>query len=355
MNAYRWVMEESGKPLVRTGFVPDEPDAKEVVVEVAGCGVCHTDLGFYYDGVRTKHPLPLTLGHEISGRVVSAGSDAADWQDKTVIIPAVIPCGSCDLCDRGHGTICRQQKSPGIDMHGGFASHITVPSIGLCEIDQTRLADIGMQLADASVVADALTTPYQAVVQAEVEPGDLAVVIGVGGVGGYAVQLAHAKGATVVAIDVDQTKLDQLADYGASLAINAREVEGRAVRDAIREFAKEQNLRQTEWKIFECSGTAAGQANAFGLLTYGACLSVVGFTMEKLELRLSNLMAFHARALGNWGCLPEYYPDALELVLTGQVSMLPFIERHPLSTINEIFARAHDGKLSRRAIMVPDE
>jgi 6-hydroxycyclohex-1-ene-1-carbonyl-CoA dehydrogenase len=77
--------------------------------------------------------------------------------------------------------------------------------------------------------------------------------------------------------------------------------------------------------------------------------------MEKLEVRLSNLMAFHARALGNWGCLPEYYPDALELVLTGQVSMLPFIERHPLSTINEIFARAHDGKLSRRAIMVPDE
>jgi 6-hydroxycyclohex-1-ene-1-carbonyl-CoA dehydrogenase len=230
-----------------------------------------------------------------------------------------------------------------------------VPSIGLCEIDLTRLADIGMQLADASVVADALTTPYQAVVQADVEPGDLAVVIGVGGVGGYAVQLAHAKGATVVAIDVDQTKLDQLADYGASLAINAGEVQGRAVRDAIREFAKEQNLRQTEWKIFECSGTAAGQANAFGLLTYGACLSVVGFTMEKLELRLSNLMAFHARALGNWGCLPEYYPDALELVLTGQVSMLPFIERHPLSTINEIFARAHDGKLSRRAIMVPDE
>jgi len=66
-------------------------------------------------------------------------------------------------------------------------------------------------------------------------------------------------------------------------------------------------------------------------------------------------MAFHARALGNWGCLPEYYPDALELVLTGKVSMLPFIERHPLSTINEVFAMAHAGKLSRRAIMVPDE
>jgi len=355
MNAYRWVMEESGKPLCRVEFEPGEPEANEVVVEIAGCGVCHTDLGFYYDGVRTKHPLPLALGHEISGRVIRSGSGASQWQDRTVIVPAVIPCGSCDLCDRGHGTICRNQKSPGIDMHGGFASHISVPATGLCEVDATRLAEVDMELADASVIADALTTPYQAVVQAEVEPGDLAVVIGVGGVGGYAVQLAHTKGATVVAIDVDQAKLDRLEDFGASLVINAREVQGRDLRDTIRQFAKDRGLRQTEWKIFECSGSAAGQASAFGLLTYGACLSVVGFTMEKLELRLSNLMAFHARALGNWGCLPEHYPDALELVLTGKVSMLPFIERHPLSEINEVFARVHDGELTRRAILVPDE
>ena len=138
------------------------------------------------------------------------------------------------------------------------------------------------------------------------------------------------------------------------MVINAREVQGKDVRNAIRQFAKDRDLRQTEWKIFECSGTAAGQATAFGLLTYGACLSVVGFTMDKLEIRLSNLMAFHARAMGNWGCLPEHYPDALELVLTGTVSMLPFIERHPLSEINEIFAIAHDGKLTRRAILMPD-
>jgi 6-hydroxycyclohex-1-ene-1-carbonyl-CoA dehydrogenase len=354
MSAYRWVMEEPGKPLSRLDFDPADPDSREVVIEIAGCGVCHTDLGFFYDGVRTKHPLPLTLGHEMSGRVIGTGVDATEWQDKTVVIPAVMPCGSCDLCDRGRGTICRNQKSPGIDMHGGFATHITVPSAGLCEIDTARLARVDMELADASVVADALTTPYQAVVQAEIEPGDLAVVIGVGGVGGYAVQIAAARGARVVAIDIDQAKLNQLNDYGASMTINAREVQGRDQRDLIRQFAKNEGLRQTEWKIFECSGTAAGQASAFGLLTYGACLSVVGFTMEKLELRLSNLMAFHARALGNWGCLPEHYPDALDLVLDGKVSMLPFVERHPLSEINAIFAAAHAGRLTRRAILVPD-
>lgn len=354
MSSYRWVMTAPDEPFSRLEFEPDKPAADEAVIAIAGCGVCHTDLGFYYDGVRTKHPLPLTLGHEISGRVVSTGNECSEWQDKAVIIPAVIPCGSCDLCARGRGTICRQQKSPGIDMHGGFATHVTVPSAGLCEIDATRLAEIGMELADASVIADALTTPYQAVVQAEVEAGDLAIVIGVGGVGGYAVQLAASKGATVVAIDVDQSKLDRLSEFGASKVINAREVQGRDVRDSIREFAKQQGLRQTEWKIFECSGTGAGQASAFGLLTYGACLSVVGFTMEKVEIRLSNLMAFHARALGNWGCLPEHYPDALELVLDGRISMLPFIERHPLSEINEVFSGVHAGALTRRAILVPD-
>jgi 6-hydroxycyclohex-1-ene-1-carbonyl-CoA dehydrogenase len=354
MNSHRWVMDEPGKPLSRVAFEPDRPAANEVVVAIAGCGVCHTDLGFFYDGIRTKHSLPLTLGHEISGRVVDTGNSASEWRDKAVIIPAVMPCGNCDLCARGRGTICRDQKSPGIDMHGGFASHITVPAAGLCEIDTARLAEIGMELADASVIADALTTPYQAVVQAEVEKGDLVVVIGIGGVGGYAVQLAHAMGATVVAIDVDQKKLDLQLDFGASKVINAQEVHGRAIRDTIRQFVKDQNLRQTEWKIFECSGTSAGQASAFGLLTYGACLSVVGFTMEKIEIRLSNLMAFHARALGNWGCLPEHYPAALELVLSGKISMLPFIERHPLSQINEIFAAVHDGRLTRRAILVPD-
>jgi 6-hydroxycyclohex-1-ene-1-carbonyl-CoA dehydrogenase len=355
MMAHRWVMEEPGKALSRMEFQPDEPEAREVVVEIAGCGVCHTDLGFFYDGVRTKHPLPLTLGHEMSGTVVKTGSDVAEWQDKTVIIPAVIPCGACDLCDRGHGTICRNQVSPGIDMHGGFATHVTVPAAGLCQIDTARLAKVGMELADACVIADAVTTPYQAVVQAEIEPGDLAVVIGIGGVGGYAVQIAKAFGATVVAVDVDQEKLDRQMDYGASLGIDAREVQGRDLRDAIRQFAREKDLRQTEWKIFECSGTASGQASAYGLLTYGSCLSVVGFTMDKVELRLSNLMAFHARALGNWGCLPEHYPDALELVLNGKVSMLPFIERHPLSEINEVFAKAHEGELTRRAILLPAE
>jgi 6-hydroxycyclohex-1-ene-1-carbonyl-CoA dehydrogenase len=352
--SYRWVMTAAGEPMAKIDFDPFPPGDGEVVVEVAGCGVCHTDLGYYYDGVRFNHPAPLALGHEISGRVVAAGSGAEAWQGKAVIIPAVIPCGVCDLCLSGHGTICRKQQMPGNDIQGGFATHIRVPARGLCPVDEQRLAAAGLTLADVSVVADAVTTPYQAAVQAEVGKGDLAIVIGIGGVGGHAAQIANAVGATVVAVDVDQAKLDNMAQYGAALTINARQVQGRELKKAIQTFVKEKGLPETNWKIFECSGTAVGQETAFGLLTYGATLSVVGFTMDKIELRLSNLMAFHARALGNWGCLTDLYPQALDLVLEQKIALAPFIEKHPLDKINEVFADAHAHKLTRRAILVPN-
>ncbi|HSG94693.1 MAG TPA: alcohol dehydrogenase catalytic domain-containing protein, partial [Afifellaceae bacterium] len=166
-----------GEPLGAETFTP-EPETGEVVVEIAGCGVCHTDLGYYYDGIRTNHPLPLALGHEVSGRVVATGAGAESWRDKTVIVPAVIPCGTCDACRRGMETICRHQKMPGNDIHGGFATHVVVPAHGLCPVDIGRLEAIGLTLADVSVVADAVTTPYQAAVQADVQPGDLVVVVG---------------------------------------------------------------------------------------------------------------------------------------------------------------------------------
>ncbi len=340
--------------MLREEFEPAAPEAGEVVVEIAGCGVCHTDLGYYYDGVRTNQPLPLTLGHEISGTVVQAGEGAGDWIGRTVIIPAVMPCGECDLCRRGKGTICRAQKMPGNDIEGGFASHITVPARGLCPVDVDRLAAVGLELADVSVVADALTTPYQAAVQAGVGPGDLVVVNGVGGVGGYAVQVAAALGATVVAIDVVPEKLAAVAEYGATCTLDARDFDPRALKKEIIGFAKANGLRTTEWIIMECSGTPAGQLAAFGLLNHGATMCVVGFTMAKVEVRLSNLMAFHARLLGNWGCPPELYPGALDLVLEGRVKLAPFVEQHPLDQINEVFHAVHAGEFTRRAILVPD-
>jgi 6-hydroxycyclohex-1-ene-1-carbonyl-CoA dehydrogenase len=339
-------------PLERVAFYA-EAGPGEVVVDVAGCGVCHTDLGYLYDGVRTNHPLPLALGHEISGRVVAAGAGAEGWNGKAAIIPAVLPCGECDLCRRGLSTICRAQKMPGNDIQGGFASHVVVPGRGLCEVDEARLAAAGLKLADVSIVADALTTPFQAVRRAGVKAGSLAIVVGTGGVGGYCVQIANAFGAKVVAIDVDDDKLQAISRHGAALTLNSRGRDLKALKGAISDFAKKQALRTTEWFIFECSGTATGQLTAYGLLVHGATLSVVGFTMDKVELRLSNLMAFDARAIGNWGCPPEAYPAALDLVLGGKIQIKPFVEAHPLDDINRVLAAVHHREIKKRAVLVP--
>ncbi len=351
--AHRWLMTAAGAALEKAAFGA-APAAGEVVVAIAGCGVCHTDLGYYYDGVRTNQPLPLALGHEISGHVAAAGAGAQAWLGRAVIVPAVLPCGECDLCRRGLSTICRAQKMPGNDIQGGFGSHIVVPARGLCPVDEDRLTRVGLTLPQVSIVADALTTPYQAVRRAGVTPGDLAVVIGVGGVGGYCVQVARAFGAEVVAIDVDARKLALIAaDGGAALTLDAREHDAKALKKAVAEFARQRGLRGTEWKIFECSGSAPGQTTAFNLLVHGATLSVVGFTMDKVELRLSNLMAYDARALGNWGCPPEFYPAALDLVLDGKVQLAPFVEMHPLADINAVFHAVHAREITRRAVLVP--
>ncbi|MEP7329555.1 MAG: 6-hydroxycyclohex-1-ene-1-carbonyl-CoA dehydrogenase [Betaproteobacteria bacterium] len=345
-------MTATNVPFQRSAFVAD-PGPGEVVVAIAGCGVCHTDLGYFYDGVRTNHPLPLTLGHEISGRVVDTGAGAAQWLGKSVIVPAVLPCGECDLCRRGQAPICRAQKMPGNDIEGGFASHIVVPARGLCTVDETRLTQAGLTLADVSIIADALTTPYQAVRRAGVMPCSLAIVVGAGGVGGYCVQMAAAFGATVIAIDIDAAKLDAIGRHGAALTLDARNHDGKSLKAAISAFAKERGLRLTEWFIFECSGTAAGQLTAWSLLVHGATISVVGFTMAKIEVRLSNLMAFDARALGNWGCPPEFYPAALNLVLNGKVAIKPFVEAHPLDDINRVFEAVHRHETRKRAVLVP--
>jgi 6-hydroxycyclohex-1-ene-1-carbonyl-CoA dehydrogenase len=100
-------------------------------------------------------------------------------------------------------------------------------------------------------------------------------------------------------------------------------------------------------------GTAAGQTTAFGLLVHGATLSVVGFTMDKVELRLSNLMAFDARALGNWGCPPELYPPRSTSCSTARCASRPSSRRIRSTRSTAVFDAVHRREITRRAVMVP--
>ncbi|MGA7616481.1 MAG: 6-hydroxycyclohex-1-ene-1-carbonyl-CoA dehydrogenase [Thermoanaerobaculia bacterium] len=350
-GAFGFRLKSVGNPLELEELAPLVPGRDQVVIEVAGCGLCHTDIGFAFDGVPTRHPLPLVPGHEIAGRVVLAGEGAREWVGKSVIVPAVIPCGACLPCLAGRPTICRNQFMPGNDGDGGFATHVMVPARGLCPVPDTLPA--GLTLEMLSVVADAVTTPYEAVLRAGLGETDVAIFVGVGGVGGFGVQVAAATGAAVVAIDVDDERLQLATRHGASLALNAKEGDPKEMKSRIRGLAKATGKGLIGSKIFETSGTKAGQETAFSLLDFGGYLAVVGYTAEKISLRLSNLMALDASMRGNWGCAPENYPGALALVLDGKVAIAPYVELHALEDLPSLFEAAKNHQLRRRAIVVP--
>lgn len=339
-----------GKPL-EPAEIALSPAPDEVIVEVAGCGICHTDVGFADGSVPTRRPLPLVLGHEICGRVVATGDHATEWRSKLVIVPAVIPCGTCAACKAGRPTICRSQFMPGNDGDGGFATHVRVPARGLCFVREPLPQ--GISPAHLAVVADAVTTPYEAIRRSGLGANDVAVIVGAGGIGGFGVQIAAAMGAAVVAIDIDDEKLALASHHGAGLSLNPGSLDEKALKAAVRKFAREQRPSFVGLKIFEMSGTSAGQATAFSLLDFGAYLAVVGFTPKKLELRLSNLMAFDATAAGNWGCPPERYPAALQLVLDGKIAIAPYIEERPLNDASAVFDAVIRHAFKRRVVLVP--
>jgi 6-hydroxycyclohex-1-ene-1-carbonyl-CoA dehydrogenase len=229
-----------------------------------------------------------------------------------------------------------------------------VPARGLCGVPADLEARCGVSLAQLAVLADAITTPYEAARRAHLHEGDVAIYIGVGGVGGFGVQVARALGAHVIAIDVDPDRLKLASEHGASLALDARELDPSGIRDRIRAHLKEHRRPMVEWKIFETSGTKVGQETAWRLLVHGAHLGVVGFTLDAATVRLSNLMALDARAEGNWGCPPDLYPEALDLVLHGKVEIGPYVVERPLKEVNRALEDLHAHREKRRIVLIPE-
>ncbi|HEX7156232.1 MAG TPA: 6-hydroxycyclohex-1-ene-1-carbonyl-CoA dehydrogenase [Burkholderiaceae bacterium] len=354
-----WQMTEPGK-LARTRIPMPELKPGEAVVRIAGCGVCHTDLSYFYMGVPTVQKPPLSLGHEVSGVVIGGASGLADdlandLVGREVIVPAVIPCGECELCRGGRGNRCLSQKMPGNSMgiYGGFSSHIVADSRFLCVVP----ARGATPLEHLAVIADAVTTPYQAALRADLKPGDRVIVIGAaGGVGSFMTQTAKAMGAAaVIGIDINEDRLRAMTGYGADFVINPRERSAKDVRESIKGFCKQRGLpANTGWKIFEVSGTKAGQELALALLSFTGKLIVVGYGTAETSYMLSKLMAFDAEIIGTWGCPPERYADVLAMCLDGRIQIAPFVETRPMSRIVETFEQAHHGALGRRVVLTPD-
>jgi 6-hydroxycyclohex-1-ene-1-carbonyl-CoA dehydrogenase len=346
-----WQMTEPGK-LERASLDVPEIKPGEVLVEIAGCGVCHTDLSYFYHGVKTITPPPLTLGHEISGRVI-AGDEK--WIGKEVIIPAVMPCNNCPICAMGRNNRCLNQKMPGNSLGnlGGFASHIVVPSMDLCVVENRG----DLPLENMAVIADAITTPYQAAMRAELKEGDLAIVVGTtGGVGVYMTQMCKALGAKeVIGMGRNAEKLERSKQYGATHVINIKDKSTKDIKAELKEYCKTKNVPSNfGWKIFECTGAQEGQQVALDLLSFVGKLIVVGFGTAVNEYSISRLMAFDADIIGSWGCMPKYYPKVRDMVLSGKIELMALTETRPMSQIKETFEQSNKGLLAKRVVLTPD-
>lgn len=312
----------------------------EAVVKVAACGLCHTDLHYLDHGVPTFKKPPLVLGHEAAGWIDSMGPGVAGLSaGQAVLVPAVLTCGACAMCQAGRSNICERMQMLGNHIDGAFAEFVRVPAK-----DLIPLAD-GLDPVEVSIVADAVTTAYHAVVnRAEVRPGDRVVILGCGGVGLSAVQFAALVGAHVTAVDVDPSKLELAKSLGAAEVLNPKETP---------DAAKELRKRGGANRALECIGKPETLAVAHGALKAGGRLCIVGFCDKPAPLQVSKIMFQEQEVVGSLGCRPADFPRVLSLVRSGRFRLSPLITaRRPLAEIGAALEDLRAGR-SVRSVLLP--
>jgi len=200
------------------------PAAGEVIVEVVAAGLCGSDVAVI-NGARTL-AAPIILGHEISGTVVAGGAGVDDVHvgDSVVVSPIVV-CGECPACARGEENLCESRQVIGMDRDGGLARFVAVPAANALPLPASVPHEWG------AICVDAVATPFHALkTRARLVEGEAVAVLGIGGLGQHAVQLAAAiTDAPIVAVDVRAEQLDFARLIGATAAVDAR-VDGLAGR-----------------------------------------------------------------------------------------------------------------------------
>ena len=335
------VLRGLGGPLELAELPRPEPGPGEALVRVVACGLCHTDLHYLDHGVPTAKRPPLVLGHEISGVVEGHGPGTVGLPEGTaVLVPALLPCGHCDYCRTGRENLCPEARMPGNHFDGGFADYLAVPAKDLVPLPP------GIDPVAGSVIADALTTPYHAVVErAGVRPGERVAVVGCGGVGINVVQFAVACGAEVIALDVSDAKLEIARTLGAQLTLNPR---------TQAEPAKELRRRLGDGveAAFEVVGRPETIALSLSLLRRGGRLCLVGYSAEPAVLPANRTMFFEHTILGSLGCPVAAYPRVIELVRQGKVRLDPVVSRRlPLARYEEALKALRAGEGFRSVLM----
>jgi 6-hydroxycyclohex-1-ene-1-carbonyl-CoA dehydrogenase len=335
------IFQESGKPLTIEDVPVPAIGAEEVLIRVIACGVCHTDLHYIDHGVATFKKPPLILGHECSGIVEKIGDRVSQWKSgDRVLLPAVVSCGSCRTCRLGRENICERMIMFGNHVDGGYAEFVAAPAKDIFRLPEE------IPLVEGSIIADALSTPFHAVKnRAQVRPGDRVVLFGCGGVGINVLQVAVASGATVIAVDISDKKLQIAKQLGAWHTINA----------------KNSDVRKETKKLFEGGADIAFEAignpstieQAFEVLCPGGRLCVVGYSDHSSSLNAARLMFRELDIVGSLGCRPVDYPAIIRMVASGALRVEPVVtHRFALEDINLALDILRSGEGLRTVIKV---
>src|SRR5919109_724165 len=359
------VLSEIGGRLAIEDIPTPQPKAGEVLVKVAACGVCHTDLHVIKGEV--KFPLPCVLGHEISGVVaeVSANVKGVGPGD-AVVCSFIMPCGVCHYCVRGRDDLCetffamnrlqgtlydgesRLRRSDGsvLAMYsmGGLAEYAVVPATDVFP------APANVPLTDACILGCAMMTAYGALKnQAKLQPNESVAVVGTGGVGSNLIQLARVFGASqIIAVDIREDKLAAAEELGATHGVNA------AQGDPVAEVLSMTGGRGVDVAV-EAMGRPETVVNAFMMTRDGGRVVVVGIApgTTTAGIEITRLVRRGIHLMGSYGSrVRTDMPDVLGLAAHGYVSPSRSItRRYRLEQVDEAYAALSRGEIVGRAIV----
>lgn len=268
-----------------------EPGPGEVLVKVAFCGICHSDLSLINGTFPAMRPV-VTQGHEASGTIAKLGPDVTGWAEgDRVVVAAGRPCSQCANCRRGDVTNCLAIQLMAFAYDGAWAEYTVAQAAGL------TLVPDNVPLEQAAILADAVSTPFGAVVRTgKVGIGESVGVWGVGGVGTHIVQLARLVGAApVIAVDVKPAVLERAVELGADHAFDARD-------DRLSEKIAELTGGRKLDVAFDAVGLASTFEQALDSLTIGGRLVAVGMSAEPACVGSTSMFALtQKQVLGHLG------------------------------------------------------
>lgn len=308
----------------------------EVLVEIAACGVCHTDLHAAHGDWPVKPKLPLIPGHEGVGTVVQVGEGVTTLKigDRVGIPWLYSACGECEYCLTGWETLCKNQLNAGYSVDGGYAEFCKAPAAYVVKVPDN------LSFEDAAPIFCAGVTTYKALKLTDAKAGEWVAIYGIGGLGHVAVQYAKAMGLNVVAVDIQDDKLDLAKELGADHVVNGRNADPVAAIESMIGGAHASVSVAVTPKAFE---------QAYRSVRRGGTLVVVGLPTGEIPIPIFDTVLNGVTVKGSIVGTRKDLREALDFAARGKVKTI--IETQPLEKINEVFERMEKGQINGRVVL----